>query len=71
MNPDRQLRGFLIAMLVGAGLMVLGQLVAWPPESGLERILTGLTVAVTLLAVSLTVYAWQHGRRRHGRDERP
>ncbi|MEX5258025.1 hypothetical protein [Kocuria arenosa] len=54
MNRDRQLRGFLIAMLVGAGLMVLGQLVAWPPETNLERILTGLTVAVALLAVSLT-----------------
>lgn len=29
MKQDRQLRGFLIAMLVGAGLMVLGQLMAW------------------------------------------
>ena len=69
MNRNRQLRGFLIAMLVGAGLMVLGQLVAWPPESGLERILTGLTVAVALLAVSLTVYVWRQGRLRQGRDK--
>lgn len=71
MTQGRQLRWFLIAMLVGAGLMVLGQLVAWPPEAALERILTGLTVAVVLLAVSLTVYVWRHDRRRHSQGKRP
>lgn len=69
MKQNRLLRGFLITMLVGAALMVLGQLVAWPPETGLERIMTGLTVALALLAVSLTVYVWRQGRVRQGRDK--
>jgi hypothetical protein len=42
MKQDRQLRGHLIAMLVGAALPVLGHLGSWPPETGLERPLTGL-----------------------------
>ena len=71
MTQGRQLRGFSIVLLVGAGLMVLGQLVAWPPEAALERILTGLTVAVVLLAVSLTVYVWRHDRRRHRQRKHP
>lgn len=71
MKQDRQLRGFLIAMLVGAGLMVLGQLVAWPPKTDLERGLTGLTVAAALLAALLTVHQWRQDRRRHGQGKRP
>jgi hypothetical protein len=62
MTPDRSLRGHLIAMIVGAALLVLGQLGAWPPEVGFERALTGLTVAAVLIAVSLTVYEWRQGR---------
>lgn len=56
MGQDRQLRGPLIAMLLGAGLLVLGQLCSWPPGTGLERALTGLTGAAVLIAVGLTVY---------------
>lgn len=62
MTPDRSLRGHLIAMLIGAALLVLGQFGSWPPETGLERALTGLTVAAALIAVSLTVYEWRQGR---------
>jgi hypothetical protein len=51
MRQDRQLRAHLIAMLVGAAFLVLGVLGSWPPETGLERALTGLTVAVVVIAV--------------------
>ncbi|MFI7744915.1 hypothetical protein [Kocuria rhizosphaericola] len=71
MTPDRSLRGHLIAMLVGAALLVLAQLGSWPPETGFERALAGLTVAAVLIAVSLTVYEWRQGRRRRGRDNQP
>lgn len=63
MGQDRQLRGYVIAMLVGAAFLVLGQFGAWPPETGLERALTGLTVAVVLIAVGLTIYEWRQGRK--------
>lgn len=68
MTPDRSLRVYLIAMLVGAAFLALGQLDSRPPETGVERALTGLTVAVVLIAVSLSVYEWRQGRRRCGRD---
>ncbi|WIG16461.1 hypothetical protein [Kocuria rosea] len=69
MGKDVQLRAHLIAMLVGAAFLALGQLGSWPPETGFERALTGLTVAVVLIAVSLSVYEWRQGRR--GRDNEP
>lgn len=68
MSQDKQLRGYLIAMLVGAAFLVLGQLGSWPPETGLERALTGLTVAVVLIAVSLTIYEWRQGRKAGSDD---
>ena len=68
MSHDKQLRGYLIAMLVGAAFLVLGQLGSWPPETGLERALTGLTVAVVLIAVSLTIYEWRQGRKAGSDD---
>ncbi|MEX5256679.1 hypothetical protein [Kocuria arenosa] len=68
MGQDKQLRGHLIAMLVGAAFLVLGQLGSWPPETGLERALTGLTVAAVLIAVSLTVYEWWQDRRSPRQD---
>lgn len=71
MTPDRSLRGHLVAMLVGAAFLVLGQLGTWPPESGSERALTGLTAAAALVAVPLTVYEWRQGRRCRGRGSRP
>lgn len=63
MTPDRSLRGDRIAMLVGAAFLVLAPLGAWPPETGFERALTGLTEAAVLMAVSLTVYEWRQGPR--------
>ena len=68
MSQDKQLRGHLIAMLVGAAFLVLGQLGSWPPETGFERALTGLTVAVVLIAVSLTIYEWRQGRKAGSDD---
>jgi hypothetical protein len=68
MSQDKQLRGHLIAMLVGAALLVLGQLGSWPPETGFERAMTGLTVAVVLIAVSLSVYEWRQGRKAGPED---
>ncbi|GAA1749917.1 hypothetical protein [Kocuria aegyptia] len=68
MGQDRQLRGHLIAMLVGAALLVLAQLGSWPPETHFERALTGLAVAAVLIAVGLTLYEWRQDRRRRGRD---
>lgn len=69
MKQDRQLRGHLIAMLIGAALLALGQVGTWPPETGLERALTGLTVAAVLIAVALTVYEWRPSRRREHEDQ--
>lgn len=63
MKQDQQLRGHLIAMLVGASFLMLAQLGTWPPETGFERALTGPTVAAGHIAVSLTVYEWRQGRR--------
>ncbi|TDL38575.1 hypothetical protein [Kocuria rosea] len=71
MTPDRSLRGHLIAMLVGAAFLVLAQLGTWPPETGFERALTGLTIAAVLIAVSLTAYELRQGRRRRGRGSQP
>ena len=68
MSQDKQLRGHLIAMLVGAAFLVLGQLGSWPPETGFERALTGLTVAMVLIAVSLSVYEWRQGRKAGPED---
>ena len=68
MSQDKQLRGHLIAMLVGAAFLALAQLGTWPPETGLERALTGLTVAVVLIAVSLSVYEWRQGRKAGPED---
>ena len=68
MSQDKQLRGHLIAMLVGAAFLVLGQLGSWPPQTGFERALTGLTVAVVLIAVSLSVYEWRQGRKAGPED---
>jgi hypothetical protein len=68
MSQDKQLRGHLIAMLVGAAFLVLGQLGSWPPQTGFERALTGLTVAVVLIAVSLSVYEWRQGRKTGPED---
>ncbi|MEX5298447.1 hypothetical protein RCG67_06670 [Kocuria sp. CPCC 205292] len=62
MTPDRSLHGHLIAMLVGAALLVLAQLGTWPPLTAFERALSGLTMAAVLIAVSLTV----HERRQGG-----
>lgn len=45
-------------MLLGAGLLVLGQSGGWPPETGFERDLTGFTVVAVLIAVGLTIYEW-------------
>jgi hypothetical protein len=67
MGQDRQLRGHLIAMLVGAAFPAIAQLGSWPPETGFERTLAGLTVAAVLIAVSLTVYEWRQGR--YSREE--
>ncbi|MEX5270396.1 hypothetical protein [Kocuria sabuli] len=67
MGQDRQLRGYLIAMLVGAAFLVLGQFGSWPPETGFERALTGLTVAAVLIAVGLTIYEWL--QRRSGPEK--
>lgn len=64
MTPDKSLRGFLITMLAGAGLLVLAQLGSWPPETGLERAITGFTVAAVVIAVSLTACEWRQARRR-------
>ncbi len=63
MAQDKQLRGHLIAMLVGAAFLVLGKFGSWPPETGFERALAGLTVAAVLIAVGLTLYEWRQGRR--------
>lgn len=71
MTPDRSLRGHLIAILIGAAFLVLAQLGTWPPETGFERALTGLTIAAVLIAVSLSFYEWLQGRRRRGRDLQP
>ena len=68
MSQDKQLRRHLIAMLVGAAFLVLGQLGSWPPQTGFERALTGLTVAVVLIAVSLSVYEWRQGRKAGPED---
>ena len=68
MTPDRSQRGHRIAMLVGAAFLVPGQLGSWPPETGVERALTGLTVAVVLIAVSLSVYEWRQGRKAGPED---
>lgn len=68
MGQDRQMRGYLIAMLVGAAFLVLAQFGSWPPETGFERALTGLTVAAVLIAVGLTIYEWRQGRRAPRRD---
>jgi hypothetical protein len=68
MGQDKQLRGHLIAMLVGAAFVVLGQFGSWPPGTGFERALTGLTVAVVLTAVSLTVHEWRQGSKASGDD---
>jgi hypothetical protein len=61
MTTVRAFRGHLIVIFVGVAFLVLGQLGTWPPETGLERAPTGLTVAAVLIAVSLTVYEWQQG----------
>lgn len=45
MTPDRSLRGCLIAMLLGAALLVLGQVGSWPPETGFERALSSTMMA--------------------------
>jgi hypothetical protein len=71
MGQDQQLRGHLIAMLVGAVLLVLAQFGAWPPDAGLERAVTGFTVAAAVIAVSLTVYEWRQGRPRRNLGDRP
>ncbi len=63
MGQDKPLRGHLIAMLIGAAFPALGQLGTWPPETGPERTLTGLTVAAVVIAVSLMVYEWRQGGR--------
>ncbi|MFF0989115.1 hypothetical protein [Kocuria nitroreducens] len=68
MTPDRRLRGHLIAMLVGAAFLVRGQFGSWPPETDLQRVLTGLTAAAVLIAVSLTVDEWRQGSKA-GRDD--
>ena len=68
MTPERSLRGHLIAMLVGAALLVLGQLGSWPPETGFERAPTGFTVAAVLIAGSMTVYEWWQDRASPRQD---
>ncbi|MFF0903057.1 UNVERIFIED_CONTAM: hypothetical protein RF653_05220 [Kocuria sp. CPCC 205316] len=55
MGQDKPLRGHLIAMLIGAAFLVLGQLGTWPSGTGPERTPTGLTVAAVLIVVSPTV----------------
>lgn len=37
MGQDRQPRGHLIEMLVGAAFLSLGQLGSWPPGTEFER----------------------------------
>lgn len=71
MTPDRSLRGYLIVMLVGAAFLVLAQFGTWPPEPGIEWAQISLTVAAVILSVSLAVYEWRQGRRRHGRASQP
>ncbi|MEX5303241.1 hypothetical protein [Kocuria sabuli] len=63
MTPDQSLRGYLIAKLVGAAFLVLGQFGSWPPETRFERDSTGLTVAAVLIAVGLPIYEWRQGRK--------
>ena len=66
MTTDRYLRRPLILMLLVAAVLVLAQLVSWPPQTGLDRALTGFTAAAVPIAVSLTVYEWWQGRSRYG-----
>ncbi|KUG52942.1 hypothetical protein AVL61_12010 [Kocuria rosea subsp. polaris] len=71
MTPDRSLHGHLIAMLVGAALLVLAQVGTWPPLTAFERALTGLTVTAVLIAVSRPVHEWRQSRHRRGPDHQP
>ncbi|GAA1747155.1 hypothetical protein [Kocuria aegyptia] len=71
MGQDKQLRGYLVAMLAGAGIMVLALVAGWPPGGRLEVLFAWFTAGATVVAVSLTLYEWRQARRRREQDGRP
>ncbi|MEX5303209.1 hypothetical protein [Kocuria sabuli] len=63
MDPDRQPRGYLTAMLAGAGIMELAQVVGRPPEGRFEVSFAWFTAAAASVAVSLTLHEWRQPHR--------
>jgi len=64
MTQDRAFRRHLLAVLVGAAVMVLAQIVGRPPEGRFEVFLACFTAAMALIAVSLTDHEWRRAQRR-------